>query len=103
MAAVPNKNVSPIVALIANFFCFGVLGYVMIGQTKKAMMVFVAIVIGSFLCWLPGLVVSILGLMDVMATAEAIVRGESVDENEYRNPTLHKIISILDKSATLKA
>jgi UPF0716 family protein affecting phage T7 exclusion len=103
MAAVPNKNVSPIVALLANFFCFWVLGYVLIGQNKKALMVFVAVVIGSFLCSIPGLVVGILGLMDVMATAEAIARGESVDENEYRNPTLHKIVSILDKSATLKA
>ncbi|PCJ59741.1 MAG: hypothetical protein COA79_10065 [Planctomycetota bacterium] len=99
MAKVENKNVSPVVALIANWFVFGILGYYMIGQTNKGIMVVVATMIGSILCVLPGMVIALLALMDVFQTAQAIEKGEDVDENEYKNGLLFKIVKIIHKDA----
>jgi hypothetical protein len=48
-------------------------------------------------------VLAICSLVDVYKCADAIARGESVDENEYRVELLHKLVSFIDKSATLKA
>lgn len=102
MANVENKKISPVVALIANWFVFGILGYILIGQTKKGIMVVVATIIGSFLCFLPGMVIAILALVDVFLTAQAIEKGEEVDENEYKNELLFKIVKILHKDAIFK-
>lgn len=102
MANVENKNVSPVVALIANWFVFGVLGYYMIGQLNKGIMIVVCTMIGSCLCGIPGLVIFILAIMDVLKTAEAIEKGEEVDENEYKNELLYKIVKIIHKDAIFK-
>lgn len=103
MAPVPNKNVHPVVAVIANWFCLYILGYMLIGQNKKMAYVFGAVLLGSLCCGIPGTVLAICSLIDVYKCADAIARGESVDENEYRVELLHKAVSFMDKSATLKA
>lgn len=102
MANVENKKINPILALIANWFVFGILGYILIGQTKKGVMVVIASIIGSFLCILPGIVIGILGLVDVFVTAQAIEQGVEVDENEYKNELLYKIVKIIHKDAIFK-
>lgn len=103
MAPVPNKNTSPVVAVLASLCCMGVLGYALIGQSRKLMFVFLAALLGTFCFYIPGLVLQICALIDVYKCAEAIARGESVDENEYRVELLYKAVSMIDKTATFKA
>lgn len=100
MAAITKKDTSPIVALIANLCCFGILGYVLIGQTNKGLFTFIVALVLSFVG--VGFIVSILGLIDVYQVAEAIQRGETIDENEYKLEILYKIMSIVDKNAIYK-
>jgi len=100
MANLENKGVNPIVALLANFCCFGVLGYILLGQTSKAVMVFVVTAILSLLG--VGFIVAILALVDVYQVAEAIQKGESVDENEYKLEILHSIMKLIHKDAVFK-
>lgn len=103
MANVENKRINPVVALIANWFVFGILGYILIGQTKKGVMVVIATIIGSVLCFLPGLLIAVLGLVDVFVTAQAIEKGLEIDENEYKNELLYKIVKIIHKDAVFKS
>ena len=99
MAALENKQVEPVVAVLANWFVMGFLGYVLLGQTNKGVMVMLCAFIGSMICLLPGMLVAILGLMDVHAVATAVKAGEVVDENEYKNKTLYGIAKIIHKDA----
>ena len=102
MAQLENKNVEPVIALVANWFVAGILGYVLIGQTSKGVMVFLATLLGVFLCFIPGMLVSILALIDVYQVAEAVKNGEAVDENEYKNELLYKIVKNLHGDAIFK-
>lgn len=102
MANVENKKINPIVALIANWFVFSFLGYLLIGQTNKGIMVAVCVLIGSFLCILPGIVIAVLALIDVFQTAQAIEKGEEIDEHQYKNEFLFKIVKIIHKDAIFK-
>ena len=99
MATLENKNVNPVVAVIANGFVLGILGYALIGQTNKGIMVLLATLIGTLLCGLPGIIVMILGLVDVFEVATAIQKGEKIDEHEYKNEMLYKIVKMLHKDA----
>lgn len=103
MAALENKKIHPALALIANWFVFGILGYILIGQTKKSLFVLVAILIGYVLCVIPGVVIAILSLIDVYMVADAVQKGEQVDENEYKIELLYKICKILHKDAVFKS
>ena len=93
----PSKKPNPMVAALANFFCLGVLGYIMCGQTKKAIMIFIVTLVLSIvgLSFIP----IILATLDVKGVAEALEGGEAVDENEYKFEILFKVMSIIDKSA----
>ena len=101
MATLENKGTSPIVAALANFCCFGVLGYILLGQTSKGIMVFVVTAVLSFLGI--GFIVAILALIDVYQVAEAIQNGEQIDENEYKFELLHSLMKIVHKDAVFKA
>jgi hypothetical protein len=102
MAQLENKNIQPALALVGNLFVLGILGYILIGQSNKALWVFLVGLIGSALCCVPGWIVLILGLIDVYSVAEAVQRGEAVDENEYKNEMLYNICKIFDKQAIFK-
>ena len=43
----PSKKPNPAVAAAANFCCFGILGYFLAGQQKKAIMVLIPIIVLS--------------------------------------------------------
>ncbi len=102
MARLENKNIHPALALICNWLVLGILGYILIGQTNKSLWVFLAGIIGSMLCLIPGIVVGVLGLIDVYMVADAVQRGEVVDENEYKLELLYNICKIFDKQAIFK-
>jgi len=81
---------------------FSILGYILIGQTNKGIKVFLATLIGSFLCLIPGVVVAILALVDVYQVALAVKNDEEVDEAEYKNELLYKIVKMIDSEAICK-
>jgi hypothetical protein len=93
-----NKSVNPLVALAASFFCLP-LGAIVLGQTRKGLMITLATMIGCCLCILPGILVSWMGIFDSYVTAQALADGKPVGENEYTVEALYKIVKILDKTA----
>ena len=96
----PDAN--PIVAALLTLILG--LGHLLInGQQRKWIFTLVATFVGSFCCVLPGLVIGILSIIEAYQTAERLQKGEEIGENEYCQPLLFKIISLVDKEATLKA
>ncbi len=103
MAKISKPGASPIAALLLSLFVLQ-LGHVIInGQTKKWVMIFVAIIIGEVLCCLPGLLLAILSLIDSYKTAEKLQAGKEIDENEYSVELLYKIVKLIHKEAVYVA
>lgn len=99
-----NPTMLLILNLIGGLFIAGLpLGYFMIGQTMKGLKIWVMGILGVCTCGILSLIVLVLHLMDINAVGEALAAGETLDENEYRNETLHKIMSYIDSSAIYKA
>lgn len=101
MAAVENKGTNPVVAVLANFCCFGILGYLLVGQTTKGFYIFLVTLVLSLIGI--GIIVAIMGLVDVYMVAEAVQRGEEVDEREYKFELLYKLMSLIQKDAIYKS
>ena len=102
MNSIQKPEANPVVSALLTLLILN-LGHVIInGQAKKWAMIFLATIIGTFLCVLPGLVIWILSVLDSYQTAERLRAGEEIPENEYTNPTLYKICRIIDKSASCK-
>lgn len=100
MSTIKKPEANAIAAALLTFFVFN-LGHLIInGQTKKFVITLVLAIVGSFLCFLPGIVISILSVMDSYQTAERLSAGEEIPENEYTLPILYKICKIVDSSAT---
>ena len=100
MISKPDAN--PILALILTWFVFG-LGHMIInGQTNKWIWIMVATFVGMILCFLPGMIISIMSVVDAYQTATRLKNGETIGQNEYSFPLLFKICKILDKKATCK-
>ena len=102
MAKLENKQVNPIVALVANWFVFGILGYMMLGQTSKSIKVLITSILATCLCVIPGIIVGVCSLIDVFQVATAVAQGEEVDEHEYKVELLYKFCKIIDKQAVFK-
>ena len=98
----PNKGLNPIAAAAASWFC-GPLGYILLGQTHKSLYVFAASIIGLCLCLFPGIIVTILGVVDTYSVAKAVSEGQQVGTNEYKVELLYKIVRLIDKTATYRA
>ena len=102
MGKISKPNANPIAAALLTWLVLG-LGHVIInGQTNKWIYTFIATIIGMLLCFLPGLVISILSIVDSYQTAARLQKGEAISENEYSNVLLYKICKIIDKKATCK-
>lgn len=89
-----NPMVSALLCLVLD------LGHFINGQQRKWIYILVANIVGNFLCFLPGLFIWVLSIMDAHATALRLQAGESIPENEYSNPMLFKIMKMFDKTAT---
>ncbi len=55
---------------------------------------------GTILCCVPGIVILVLSAMDAYETAQRLQRGEAIGDDEYSNPTLFKVVRLLDSQAT---
>ena len=94
----PDAN--PIVAALLTWFVLG-LGHLIInGQQRKWVFTLIATLVGSCLCFLPGIVIGILSVVEAYQTAERLQKGEEIGEDEYTQPFLYKIIHMIDKEAT---
>ena len=102
MSTIRKPEANPIVALLLTWFVLGSGHMIVNGQQRKWIFTLVATVIGSILCWFPGIIVAVLSIMDAYATAQRLQAGEEIGENEYSNETLFKIVSKLDSSATFR-
>jgi len=99
---ISKPDANPLLAALLTWFVFG-LGHMIInGQTNKWIWTLVMSIIGSFLCLIPGLIISILSIVDAYQTAVRLKSGETIPQNEYSMPLLFKICKILDKKATCK-
>ena len=101
MAVMENKNVNPIVAVLASWFLPG-LGLVILGQGKKGWMLLATTFIATLLCCIPGWVVAIMGMIEAYKVAKAVEDGETIDEHEYKIELLYKVCKILHKEAIFK-
>lgn len=100
MSTISKPDANPVLAALLTWLLLGT-GHLFInGQQRKWMFTLIAAIVGSILCLLPGVVVSILSIIDAYQTAERLKNGEAIPENEYSQPMLFKIISMIDKTAT---
>lgn len=96
---IQKPDTNPVAAaLVAVFFDLGHL--VINGQQRKWIFVTIAVHAGLLLCCLPGIVLRVLSVIDAYQTAQRLQAGEAIGENEYSQPLLFKIVSMLDKTAT---
>ncbi|MCX7047317.1 MAG: hypothetical protein NTX50_17750 [Candidatus Sumerlaeota bacterium] len=103
MAKIKKTDASPLAAALLTFFIFN-LGHLIInGQQRKWLYTFLAIIIGSVLCCIPGWIIGILSVVDSYQTAVRLQSGEEIDDNEYSNVWLYKAVKIIDKTATCSA
>lgn len=97
---IQKPDANPVVAALITWLLLGS-GHVIInGQQRKWLYTLAATFGGSLLCCLPGIVISILSIVDSYQTAERLRSGEAIPENEYTQPLLFKIVSYIDKTAT---
>lgn len=102
MATIKKPDANPVVALLLTWFVFG-LGHLLInGQQRKWMYTLIAGIIGSFLFFIPGMIIGVCSIIDAYQTADRLSKGEEIGENEYTFEPLYKIMSFIDKTATLK-
>jgi hypothetical protein len=96
----PDAN--PILALVVSIVLPSPMGFgpVYNGQLSKWCVIMLVEFIGYLLCVLPGVFIRVLSIIDTYQTAVRLKAGESIYENEYSMPLLHKIVQIIDKSAT---
>jgi hypothetical protein len=94
----PDAN--PILALVLSVLLLGLGHLVPNGQQRKFFFNLLAILVGSCACILPGVVISILSIVDAYQTAVRLQEGETIPENEYTFAPYFKIMSMVDKTAT---
>ena len=97
---ITKPDANPVLAALLTWLVFGIGHMVINGQQRKWLFTFIATLVGSILCLLPGIIISILSIIDAYQTAERLKGGETIPENEYSMPMLFKIISMIDKTAT---
>ena len=102
MGKIKKPDANPIAAALLTWLVFGIGHIVINGQTNKWLFTMLATLIGMVLCVFPGIVISILSIIDSYQTANRLQKGEAISENEYSNVLLYKICKIIDKKATCK-
>ena len=100
MGKIKKPEANPVVAALLTLFILN-LGHLIInGQQRKWLFTLITILIGTILCCVPGWIVAILSVIDSYQTAVRLKNGEEIDENEYSNALLFKIVKLLDSTAT---
>lgn len=86
----PDTN--PLITALLNFFLFGGVGYLYMGQQKKGIISIVICVVGSMLtCGLLSLVWAIISAYDGYLLSQKLQSGQQIGENENALPFLNNI------------
>jgi hypothetical protein len=97
---IQKPDANPIVAALLTWFLLGTGHWLINGQQRKWIFILVSSLVWSLACCLPGIVVSVLSIIDAYKTAERLQKGETIGENEYTMPLLFKMVRFFDKTAT---
>jgi hypothetical protein len=97
---VQKPDANPVVSALLTAVVLNLGHFLINGQQRKWLFTLLAIFVGNILCCVPGLVVWVLSIIDSYQTAQRLQAGEAIPENEYTHPTLFKIMSYIDKTAT---
>ncbi|MCU0240947.1 MAG: hypothetical protein MUF51_00830 [Vicinamibacteria bacterium] len=95
-----KPDINPVVSALLTAFVFNLGHFLINGQQRKWMMSLIAMIIGTILCCIPGWVIWVLCVIDSYQTAQRLQNNETLPENEYSQPLLFKIVSLIDKTAT---
>jgi hypothetical protein len=100
LATIKKTDANPTTALILSLLIINLGALIINGQQRK----FIFTAVAMCLTWwfLLGVLIWVLSAIDTMQTAERLQKGEEIDENEYTNELLYKIIKIVDSTATFK-
>jgi hypothetical protein len=99
---ISKPDANPAVALLLTAFVLGIGHLVVNGQQRKWIYTLLGSLVGTCACLIPGIVISILSVVDAYQTALRLQAGEAIGENEYTYAPLFKIISYVDKEATCR-
>lgn len=80
MGQITKPDTNPIVPAILNLFLFGAVGYLMIGQQKKGIIMGVATFVLS--CVGIGFIIPWIAAYDVYLLGQKLQSGQSIGENE---------------------
>ena len=95
MSTISKPDANPMLAAILTLVILN-LGHIVVnGQMRKWLFTLVLMLVPCL-----GLIIWVLSIMDAYATAVRLKAGEAIPENEYSNPTLFKIMKMIDKTAT---
>lgn len=101
MATIKKPDANPIVALLLTALIFNLGHLIVNGQQRKWMFTLIAIIVLNITIF-GGMIVWAFSIVDAFQTAERLQKGEEIGENEYTFELLYKVMSIVDKTATLK-
>jgi len=95
---ISKPGANPILAAVCSLF--GGIGHLYNGQTSKYAVLFLLMMVGWLICFLPGVFIWVLGIIDAYQTAQRLESGESIPENEYSMALLYNIAKVVDRTAT---
>ena len=99
--SIHKPDANPVLALILTWLLFGLGHLIVNGQQRKWLYTLLASLVGTCACIIPGIVISIFSIVDAYQTALRLQAGETIGENEYTFAPLFKVVSMVDKTATL--
>lgn len=79
---IQKSDANPILYAVANLFVFGALGYLLMGQQKKAILAAVITIgLSMFTCGF-GSIVAFVFVYDAYLLGEKLQKGQAIGENE---------------------
>ena len=77
---IKKPDVNPILVAALNVLTFGLAGYLMIGQTKKAVVTFISTMLTAWMC--VGLAFPFIAAYDAYMLSEKLKSGQAIGEQE---------------------
>ncbi len=97
---ISKPDANPVAAAILCWFVLNLGHLVINGQQRKFMFTWIAMIIGTILCCVPGWLIGVLSAVEAYQTATRLKNGEEIGENEYTNELMFKVVRLIDKTAT---
>jgi len=95
---ITKPGANPILAAVCSVFSG--IGTLYNGQMSKFAVLLLLMWVGWMICFLPGMFIWVLCIIDSYQTAQRLESGESIPENEYSMALLFKIARVVDRTAT---